>query len=165
VLSESARMSSAAEARCRVQAPNSTPRAVTVIALDAASEAVVRRLAGAGWPHSTFLTAASQGAAGGGLRDLTGHDRSLVDEVSAADLIVFVAGPGGHAHAASIVGPICSLHRVTTTAFVVGVGSLSEHASGSPLSATLAQLRPWSLMVVIASGDEYIDDMMSALRA
>jgi hypothetical protein len=165
LLSESARMGSAAEARCRVPAPNSMPRAVTVIALDAAGEAVVRRLAGAGWPHSTFLTAASQGGPGGGLSDLAGHDRSLADEVGAADLIVFVAGPGGHAHAASIVGPICSLHRVTTTAFVVGVGSVAEQAPGSPLSATLAQLRPWSLMVVIASGDDYIDDMMTALRA
>ena len=37
MLSESARMSSAAEARFRVQAPNSMPRAIKVIALDAAS--------------------------------------------------------------------------------------------------------------------------------
>jgi hypothetical protein len=154
-------MSSTAEARCRVQAPNSMPRAVTVIALDAASEAVVRRLAGAGWPRSTFLTAASQGGPGGGLSDLAGHDRSLADEIGAADLIVFVAGPGGHAHAAPIIGQTCSLHHVTTTAFVVGDGSSSEQA----LSATLAQLRPWSLMVVVGSSDDYIDDMMTALRA
>jgi hypothetical protein len=30
---------------------------------------------------------------------------------------------------------------------------------------TLAQLRPWSLMVVIAESDDYIDDMLTALRA
>ena len=46
MLSESARMSSAAEARFRVQAPNSKPRAIKVIALDAASEPVLQRLAG-----------------------------------------------------------------------------------------------------------------------
>ena len=56
MLSESARMSSAAEARFRVQASPSTPRATTVIALDAAGEGVVRRLAMAGWEHATFLT-------------------------------------------------------------------------------------------------------------
>lgn len=48
-----------------------------------------------------------------------------------------------------------------TTGFVIGITSASE----SELSKTLAQLRPWSLMVVIAGSDDYIDDMMAALRA
>jgi hypothetical protein len=161
MLSESARMSSAAEARFRVQAPNSTPRAIKVIALDAAGEAVVRRLAGAGWTHATFFTAASPASADDAVADLAGGSRSVTDEVATADLIVLVAGPGGHAQAASLVGQACSLRRVMTTGFVVGVGSASENA----LSKTLAQLRPWSLMVVIADGDEYIDDMLTALRA
>ena len=163
--SESARMSSAAEACFRVQAPNSTPRAITVVALDAASEVVVRRLAGAGWPHSRFLVAGSDREPGGVLSDLTGDNRSLVDEVGAADLIVIVAGPGGHAHAVAMIGQTCRLDRVTTTAWVVGVGSASDPASEQALSATLAQLRPWALMAVIASSDDYIDDMMAALQA
>ncbi len=162
-------MSSAAEARFRVPSPNSTPRAITVIALDAAGEAVVRRLAGVGWPHSTFLIATSEARSGGVLRDLTGHDRSLMDQVSAADLVVIVAGPGGHAHAAPLIGQACRLHQVSTTAFVVGAGSTLERvpdpASQTELSATLAQLRPWSLIAVIAGSDDYIDDMMTALRA
>jgi hypothetical protein len=162
-------MSSAAEARFRVQAPNSTPRAIKVIALDAAGEAVVRRLAGAGWNHATFFTAASRGEPGdrspispdAALSDLAGHGRSVTSEVNTADLVVFVAGPGGDAQAASLIGQACSLRRVMTTAFLVGVASASEKA----LSMTLAQVRPWSLMVVIADSDDYIDDMMTALRA
>ena len=43
--SESARMSSAAEAKFRIDAPNSQPRAVKVIALDAPSERIVKELA------------------------------------------------------------------------------------------------------------------------
>jgi len=43
--SESARMSSAAEARYRIDYPNSKPRVVKVVALDAASEHVVKRVA------------------------------------------------------------------------------------------------------------------------
>src|SRR5260370_37080871 len=155
MLSESARMSSSAEARFRVQAPNSTPRAIKVIALDAVGEAVVTRLAAGGWKHATFLTA------GAALRDLAGSLRSVPDEVAAADLVVLVAGPGGRAQAASIIGQACSLRRVTTTGFVVGVAAASE----ASLSETLAQLRPWSLMVVIANSDDYIDDMLTALRA
>jgi hypothetical protein len=155
--SESARMSSAAEARFRVQAPNSLPRAITVIALDAAARDVVGRLAGARWQHAVFLTAMAPDA----LRDLGGQSRSIGDEVDAADLVVLVAGPGGHAHAASIVGEACSLRRVMTTGLLVGAAS----ASGDEVSRTLAQLRPWSLMVVIARNDDYVEDMMAALRA
>jgi len=50
---------------------------------------------------------------------------------------------------------------VTTTGFVVGAASASQNA----LSKTLAQVRPWSLMVVIAHSDDYVEDMMTALRA
>jgi hypothetical protein len=157
-MSESARMSSAAEARFRVQAQNSAPRAIKVIALDAAGEIVVRRLAGVGWQHATFFAATS---ADDGLIDLAGHARSAAHEVDTADLVAFIAGPGGRADAASVIGQACSLRRVMTTGFVVGVTS----ASDPELSKTLAQLRPWSLMVVIAKSDEYLDEMMSALRA
>jgi hypothetical protein len=165
-------MSPAAEALFRVQAPNSTPRAITVIALDGAGERVVRRLAGAAWNHATFLAAASRGTPGepGGLSpgsadealvDLDGRSRRVDDAVLTADLVVLVAGPGGHAHAASLVGEACSRRRVMTTACLVAVTSTTENE----LSKTLAQLRPWSLMVVIANSDDYIDDMLTALRA
>ena len=154
---ESARMASAAEARFRVQAPNSMPRAITVIALDAAGRRVVERLADGGWRHATFFTATSPDA----LHDLAGGTRSVRDEIATADLVVLVAGPGGHAHAASTIGLACSDRRVTTTGFLVGAAS----AAGDDMSRTLAQLRPWSLMVVIAENDDYIGDMMTALRA
>src|SRR5229473_2839637 len=155
MLSESARMTSAAEARFRVQAPNSTPRAISVIALDVVGEAVVRRLAAGGWRHTTFLTTVSHrqpgdagnvshGSTDDALTDLAGQIRNVATEVEAADLVVFVAGPGGHASSAPVIGEACSLRRVMTTGFVVGVSSASEHA----LSKTLAQLRPWSRMVV-----------------
>ena len=72
-----------------------------------------------------------------------------------------VATPGGHAEAASIIGEACSLKRVMTTALVVGATSASDDA----VSKTLAQVRPWSLMVVMANPDDYIDDMLVALRA
>ena len=47
--SESARMSSAMEARFRVDYPNSKPRVVKVVALDEASERVVKRVAQRQW--------------------------------------------------------------------------------------------------------------------
>jgi len=150
-------MNSAAEARFRVQAPNSLPRAMKVIALDAAARAVIERLARSSWQHAAFFTAAPPDL----LHDLAGRPRGLRDEVDRADLVVLVAGPGGHADAAAAIGEACSLRRVMTTGFVVGATSAADR----DLSTTLAQLRPWSLMVVIAGHDDYIDDMMTALRA
>ena len=38
-------------------------------------------------------------------------------------------------------------------------------ASDKALSDTLAQLRPWSLMVVVANADQYIEDVLTALTA
>lgn len=48
-----------------------------------------------------------------------------------------------------------------TTALVVGARSASDEA----VSRTLTQVRPWSLMLAIASPDDYIDDMLVALQA
>ena len=40
-----------------------------------------------------------------------------------------------------------------------------EQRSDEELSKTLAALRPYASMLVIASGDEYIEEMLAALRA
>ena len=166
--SESARMSSAAEARFRIDAPNSKPRSVKVIALDQPSERVIKDLAQHSWNNASFFTASAFGAAprqgesfAGWLSDLAGRTRNLVEEINAADLVVMVATAGEDAQAASIIGEACSLKRVMTTALVLG----STGVSDDTLSKTLAQLRPWALMLVIASAEEYIADMLTALRA
>jgi len=168
--SESARMSSAAEARFRIDAPNSKGRAIKIIALDAPAERVVRRLAQASWNRASFFTAsafAGPPASGesfsmtGWLSDVAGRTKNLIDEVASADLIVMVATAGENAHAATIIGEAASAKRINTTGLIVGANGVSDEA----LSKTLAQLRPWSLMLVIASADDYIEDMLVALRA
>jgi hypothetical protein len=62
---------------------------------------------------------------------------------------------------ASIIGEGCSLKRVMTTALVLGLVSAPDEA----LSQSLAQLRTWALMLVVASAEEYIADMLAAVRA
>ena len=168
-MSESARMSSAAEARFRIDAPNSKPRHVKVIALDRASEAVVKELSGLRWNNATFFTASAFSRAPpeqefsmpGWLADLAGRAKDLVDEVKSADLVVMVASAGEDAQAATLIGEACSLKRVNTTGLILGGAAASDEM----LSKTLSRLRPWSLMLVIASGSDYIEDMLIALRA
>ena len=166
--SESARMSTAAEARYRIDAPNSQPRTVKVIALDTPSERLVESLAAGNWNRATFLTASAFGGAprqgesfSGWLSDLAGRTRNLVEEIESADLVVMVATAGEEGHAASLIGETCSLKRVMTTGLILG----SNEVSDETLSKTLSQLRPWSLMLVISNAEEYIADMLTALRA
>ena len=127
MLSESARMSSAAEARFRIQATSPTTRAVKVISLDSAGEDAIA---------------------------------GLVDEVPTADLVVMVVSAGADAHAAAIIGEACSHRRVPTATCVVRTPSATDEA----LSKTLAQVRPWSLMVVVASDDHYVEDILGSFR-
>jgi hypothetical protein len=168
MLSESARMASAAEARFRIDAPNSKPRSVKVIALDRASERVIKPLA-AQLSNATFLTASSfEGAPrqapfsmSGWLSDLAGRTKNLVDEVGAADLVVMVATAGEQPQAAAIIGEACAAKHVMTTALLLGSAGQDDQT----LSRTLATLRPHARMLVIASNDDYIADMLVALRA
>jgi hypothetical protein len=172
--SESARMSSAAEARFRIDYPNSQPRVIKVVALDEVSERVVKRVAEQTWQRANFFTSLKfDGAAGGQdrsiqawsmkawLSDLAGRTKALVEEVACADLVVMVSSAGTSAEAASVIGEACAVRKVMTMALIIG----SEQRSDEDLSKTLAALRPYASMLVIANGDEYIEEMLAALRA
>jgi hypothetical protein len=167
--SESARVTTAVQSRFRINDPNAKPRVVKVVALDEASERVVERLARSVWNQASFLSASAFNTLNkdnnltmkGWLNDLAGRTKDLMDEIKTADLVVMIANAGENAQAASIIGEACSIRSITTTALIMGSASVSDDA----LSRTLAQLRPWALMLVIANNDDYVDDMLTALRA
>jgi len=125
--SESARMSTAAEARFRIQAPPDTHRAVKVIDLDSATDAEITR---------------------------------LLAEVDDADLVLMLVSAGGNAEAAATIGAACSAGRVMTHTVVVRAAAATDEA----IAKTLAQVRPWSLMVVVVNDDDYVDDILRSFR-
>ena len=149
MLSESSRMSSAAEARFRIPAGASVARAVVVIGLDAAGEDVVARLALSPWPGVRFYPAAA----------LERGERAL-DEITDGDLVVMVVTAGADARAAERIGRACSDRRVHTATFVLRDAGTAD----TELATTLAQVRPWSLMVVIASDADYVGDLLRSFR-
>jgi hypothetical protein len=167
--SESARMSSAAEARFRIDYPNSQPRVIKVVALDEESECVVKRVAQQSWRRADFFASLKfEGAPQregwsmqAWLSDIAGRTKALVDEVAAADLVVMVSSAGTKAQAAAVIGEACAARKIMTMALVIG----SERRSDEELSKTLAALRPHASMLVIANDDEYIEQMLTALRA
>ncbi|HVG52736.1 MAG TPA: hypothetical protein VM867_13975 [Xanthobacteraceae bacterium] len=168
MLSESARATTTAEARFRVKTPNSTPRQVKIIALDRDSEPVVQRLSQMKWSRASFLTASSFAgdvtaqktfSMNGWLIDLAGRTKNLLNEVVQADLVVMIASMGQPATAAAIIGEACRAHNVMTTALVLNMTQPGGAAD------TLAQLRPYANMLVAANSQDYIEDMLTALRA
>jgi hypothetical protein len=170
MLSENARMATAAEAKFRIDAPNSKPRAIKVIALDKRSEAVVKKLAEGEWNKASFFTsvtfetppqAGADWSMKAWLNDLAGRTIKLMDEVDTADLVVMVASAGEKAEAASVIGEACAAKRVQTTALILDRKSASDDA----LSNTLLHLRPFASMLVVADDDDYIESMLVALRA
>ena len=120
-------MSTAAEARFRIQTPPDTNRAVKVIDLDSATDRDIKR---------------------------------LIAEIDGADLVLMLVSAGGNAEAAATIGEACSARRVMTHTVIVRAASAPDEA----LSKTLAQVRPWSLMVVVVNDDDYVDDILSSFR-
>jgi hypothetical protein len=86
-------------------------------------------------------------------------ERDLTD-AAAADLVVMVTAAGHDARAAATIGGICSERRITTATLVVRGPSATDEM----LSNSLAQVRPWSLMVVIAGHESYLDDLLTSFR-
>jgi hypothetical protein len=170
MLSESASMTSAQEARYRVEYPNSTPRSIKVVALDEPSKALVDEVSRLPWNKASFFSSISfEGAAPRAehssikawLSDIAGHTKDLIAEIDGADFVVMVANAGEDAQGASIIGEACLARNVTTIGLIVQSPDTNEEH----LSRTLGHMRPFAKMLVIASGREYVEVMLTALRA
>jgi hypothetical protein len=77
-----------------------------------------------------------------------------------ADLVVMVVAAGTDGGEVATIGEACSRSRVPTATLVIRGGSASE----ADVSKTLAHVRPWSLMVVIASDDNFVEDLLQSFR-
>jgi hypothetical protein len=84
----------------------------------------------------------------------------LVADVADTDLVVMIVSAGRDAQAAAVIGEACSARRVMTHTAVMR----AEHATDEALARTLAQVRPWSLMIVVADEDDYVDDILKSFR-
>jgi hypothetical protein len=163
MLSECARAASAEEAGFRVDYPNSVARRIAVIALDRPAEQAVRRLAQKSWNAATFTTTAGREspAIGDWLSSLAGEAVNLLDQMRAADLVVTVSTAGESAEDAAVIAEACNVHRVMMTALVIAPASAAE----TSLPGTMMPLRAHAAMLVVANGEEYVEAMLTALRA
>jgi hypothetical protein len=162
VLSQSARATTAEEARYRVDYPNSAQRRIKIIALDRPAEAVVRRLARGAWNAARFMTTVREGATGPDwLGNLAGDALNLLGEISAADAVVTVSTAGESGEDIAIIAEVCNARAIMLTALVIDPASLPE----AQLLRTVTPLRVHAAMLVVAKGEEYVEAMLTALRA
>jgi hypothetical protein len=84
----------------------------------------------------------------------------LIEQVPAADLVVMIVTAGNSAKAAATIGAVCSDRRVMTETIVIRAGSVTDEG----LSQTLAEVRPWSLMLVVANENDYVEDVLTSFR-
>jgi hypothetical protein len=169
LLGSCAKAATAAEARFRVDYPNSEARASRIIALDEASAAVMQRIAEAPWHGAHFLTYVSKTAGAKGLDSLPvdaslkavdGSEVRLSGELDGADVVVMIAAAGGASDAAAVIGNACFVRGIMTTGLIVATGG-----DRVEVERTVAALRPYAAMLVVSTSEEYIPEMLTALRA
>ena len=168
-LSESARVMTAEESRFRVSYPNSRSRRSCIIALDEASRVLLDQLAetrrGQSAQFFTYIEAPATGTrrilpVDAVLEHLDGRRISLSEVIKAADIVVMVAAAGTPAVGARIIGNTCLLCSKLATALVIK----APDADSQTLTGTLRALRPFAVMLVVSSSEEYIPEMLDALR-
>lgn len=169
-LSESARTTTAQEARFRIDYPNSRPRKSRIIALDPAGLEVLHALAKSHTgSDSRFLRYVGVKSATDSLKmlpvdavleDIHGNQVNLDGEIADADVVVMMTTAGASAEAAEVIGNACFVRNKMTTGLVLN----SADVPAIDLARTLTAMRPFAAMLVVSSGNEYVAEMLSALR-
>jgi hypothetical protein len=159
-----ARAATAAEARFRISAPNSLPRRIAVVALDPAASGVLQAVAARGFAHARFLDApgaAPASLSAGWLREAEGAARAVSEVIESAEVIVLVTRAGAEAADAALLGEAMQARGKQ------GAGVVLEAAGAgrAEMAESLRRLRPHVGMLVVASGQDYLEAMLEALRA
>ncbi len=166
LLDSCARAATAAEARFRVDYPNSRGRVSRIVALDEDAIPVLQHAADGPWSEGAHFLSYVQETTPPGLesvpvdavlRDEAGAETLLSDELTGADVVVMIAGSDRAAAAASVIGNACTARRIMTAGLVVD--------EGEQAGAAVSALRPYASVLVVASDEDYVTEMLAALRA
>lgn len=185
LLNSCASAATAAEARFRIDYPDTQHRAARVIALDERAAELVRRLAAAHWRGGHFLVfeavVPADGADGKGngaapdpmanaadaadaadavLRAADGTAVLLSSELGDADSAVMIATAEASASAASVIGDACAARRIMSAGLVIADGA----PGGGDVDDVVAALRPNAMVLVVLQDHRDVPEILSALR-
>jgi hypothetical protein len=162
LLGSCARAATAAEARFRVNYPNSVGRSSRIVALDQKAASIVGRISQQQWNGAHFLTYKEPASddvvqPDAVLQFFDGAETRLSDELEGADVAVMIATADREGEAASIIGRACFLRGIMTAGLVVG--------ESNGLDDAVTALRPYAAVLVVAADEDYVPEMLAALRA
>jgi hypothetical protein len=167
MLGSCARAATAAEARFRIQYPNSTIRTSRIFALDAAAAEAMYAVTEDPWNNAHFLTLSAKGEVGPDaeatdlpLSHPDGTRTNLIDEIEGADVVVLLATDGSSEGAAEVIARACFERRIMCAGL-----ALSKGQSQEALDRVVNSMRRFARVLVVAQDDDYIPAMLSALRA
>lgn len=169
IFSDCARAATAEEARFRVPYANSRPRKTRIIALDDGAAERLEDIARAHWHGAHFLRHLGDWPMSPDFEDLhidaelvdtDGNRRRLSDELEGADAVVVLVSGGAPGDGAALVGNSCMVRGIMTTGLVT-----TDDPDAAAVETTVNALRPYMRMLVVASGNDYITEMLHALRA
>ncbi len=167
ILGGCARAATAAEAKFRVQYPNSAPRISRIFALDAAAAEAMYAVTEDPWNDAHFLTLSAGGKIGPDTRaaDLPlshpdGRAANLLDEIAGADMVVLLATDGSSEGAAEVIARECFERKIMCAGLALGRTRAPEE-----LDRVVNSMRRFTRVLVVAQDDDYIPAMLTALRA
>lgn len=161
--SSCARAATAAEARFRIDYPDTSHRDSRVIALDQRTADLARQLAARQpWRGGHFLALDQVVPAGDDvrLRAAGGGNVLLSQELADADVVIMLAGPaadtGASAAAAEVIGDACAARSIMSAGLVV--------PGGGAVDAVVSALRPNAMVLVVLQDGDDVAEVLSALR-
>ncbi|MFC0553226.1 hypothetical protein ACFFHJ_20230 [Planotetraspora thailandica] len=158
--SESARAASASESRYRITVPIAPARNARVIALDARSAAVARRISDGPWANARFYTCeATRGRRRADevlLHGIDGVPAALDDMLRGTDVVVVIATDDSGGALAAAIGSACSARAITTAGVVLGDGFEADDA--------VAALRPHARVLLLSADESDAFELLRALR-
>ncbi|WP_212524373.1 hypothetical protein [Actibacterium sp. MT2.3-13A] len=158
----------AAEARFRVQYPNSKARVSRVFALDQHAAEAMYAITEAPWNGAHFLTVTTRGDVvpdETGIDDLPlstpdGSPALLSEELQGANVVILLSSQHSNAGAAEVIAREAYHRNIMTVGLTLGQGASDER-----VNAVVNTLRPFTSVLVVASDNDYVPAMLSALRA
>ncbi|MBP0592151.1 hypothetical protein J8I87_20945 [Paraburkholderia sp. LEh10] len=163
--------SHAPEVRFRVRAANSSPRQVRVVALSALDDEL--RVCATKYGSNVRVSCASELASIIGARDPQAGDWTQAMNVASdavagwlgsPDLAIIVGTEGDDPRAAAFAAQAWCRRGVTVSA-VLRPFAHHTRSEAAGCARTADALRPWCTMLVLASDNDYLVDLLDALGA
>lgn len=166
LLSSCALAATAKEAQFRVPYPNSSVRASRIFALDQRAADAMMAITEQPWQGAHFLTVRTDvdpdktAASDLPLEKPDGSPADLAEEVDGANVVVLISSSGRNAGAAEVIAREAFARNIMSAGLV-----LNEDGDGTKSSPVVNTLRPFTSVLVIATDQDFIPAMLTALRA